>query len=56
MGECWACMNGVRHVIVTVVFNDCRSVTIGANVMGNVFERRRRCLNFLGVPNDDGSV
>ncbi len=50
-------MNGGRHVVVTVVFaNDCRSVAIGANVMGIVFERRQRHLNFLGVPNDNGFI
>ncbi len=44
----WACaVNGGRHVVFTVV-------TVGANVGGNVFVSRWRCLNFLGVPNDDG--
>ncbi len=53
----WACaVNGGGHVIVNVVINDCRSVTVGANVMDIVFVRRRRRLHFLGVPNDDGFV
>ncbi len=45
-------MNGGRCVVVTITVNDCRSVTVGANVVGIVFVRRQRCLNFLGVPND----
>ncbi len=45
-------MNGVRQVVVTVIFNNCRSDAVGADVVGNVFERRWRTLNFLGVPND----
>ncbi len=51
----WACaVNGGRHVVLTVIFNDCRSVTVGANVVGIVFERRWNQLNFQGVSNDDG--
>jgi hypothetical protein len=39
----WAgIVNEGRRVVVTVFFNDCRSVTVGANVLGIVFERRRR--------------
>jgi hypothetical protein len=49
-------MNGGRCVIGTVIFNDCRSVTVGANVLDVVFERRQRRLTFLGVPNDYGFV
>ncbi len=49
-------MNGGRRVVVTVVNSYCRSVTVGANVVGIVLVRTRRCLNFLGVPNDDRFV
>jgi hypothetical protein len=49
-------VNRGRHVVVTVVFDDCRSGTVGANVGGFVFVRRQRCLNFLGVPNGNGLV
>ncbi len=53
----WVCaVNRGRCVIVTGVFNDCRSVTIGANVGSGVFVRSQRCLNFLRVSNDDGFV
>jgi hypothetical protein len=53
----WACaVNGGRHVIVTVVFDDCRSATVGANVGGILFLRRQRHLNFLGAPNGDRFV
>ncbi len=41
-------VNGGRCVVVTVVFDDCRIVTVGANVKGSVFVWRRRCVNFLG--------
>ncbi len=34
----WACdVNGGRCVIVTVIFDDCRNVTVGANVGGSEF-------------------
>ncbi len=33
-------MNRGRCVVVAVVFDDCRSVTVGANVVGNVFIRK----------------
>ncbi len=49
-------MNGGRCVVVTVLFNDCRSVMVGTDVVGIVFERWQRQLNFLGVPNDDWFV
>jgi hypothetical protein len=53
----WACgVNRGRHIIVTVIFNDCKSVTVGANVGINAFVSRWRCLTFLGVSNDDGFV
>ncbi len=53
----WVCaLNGGRCVVTTVVFNNCRSVVVGADVMSIVFDRRRRRLNFLGVPNDDGFI
>jgi hypothetical protein len=53
----WAsAVNGGRCVIITVIINDCRSINFGANVVGIVFERRRRYLNFLGVSNDDRFV
>jgi hypothetical protein len=53
----WACaVNRGRRVVVTFVFNNCKSVTGGANVGSIVFVRRRRHLNFLGVPNTDGFV
>ncbi len=46
----WACaVNGGRHDVVTVIINDCKSVSVGANVMGIMFERRQRHLNFLGI-------
>jgi hypothetical protein len=49
-------VNRSRHIVVTVIVNDCRSVTVGANVVGSVFVQRRRRLNFLGFPNNDGLV
>ncbi len=53
----WVCVvNGGRCVVISVVFDDCRSVTVGANVRGSVFVWRQRRLNFLGVPNGDGFV
>ncbi len=53
----WACaVNGGRYDVITVIINDCKSVTVGANVMGIVLERRQRHLNFLGNPNDDRFV
>jgi hypothetical protein len=53
----WACaVIGDRWVIVIVIFNDCRSDAVGADVVGIVFEGRLRGLNFLGIPNDDGFV
>jgi hypothetical protein len=42
-----------RRVVVTLIFNNCRSVTVGANVGDIVCVRRRRHLNFPGVPYDD---
>ncbi len=57
MVSSWACaVKGDRPVVVTVVFNDCRSVTIEANAWGGVFVRSWRHLKFLGVPNDDGFI
>ncbi len=49
-------MNEGRRVVITVVFNNCRNVEVGADVVGIVFERRQRRLNFLGVSNDDRFV
>ncbi len=56
VSRCVCAVNEGRCVIVTVIFNNCRSVAVGADVVGIVIERRRRWLNFLGVPNDDGFV
>ncbi len=53
----WACAgNGGSHVVITVVFDDCRSVTVVANIGGIVFVRRQRPVNFLGVSNGDRFV
>jgi hypothetical protein len=49
-------VNGGRRVIITVIFNDCRNVVVGADVVDIVVERRQRLLNFLEVPNDDEFV
>ncbi len=39
----WACaVIGDRCVVVTVVFNDCRSDAVGADVLGIMFEGRWR--------------
>jgi hypothetical protein len=45
---------GDRCVIVTVVFNNCRSVVVGDDVVGIVFEGRLGRLDYLWIPNDDG--
>ncbi len=56
MVSSWVCaVNGGRCAVDTVIFNDCRSATVGANVGGIVFVRRWS-LNFLGVPYDDRFV
>jgi hypothetical protein len=53
----WACaVNGDRCVIVTVIFDDCRSVTVGANAKGSVFVWRLRGLNLQGFPYSDGFI
>jgi hypothetical protein len=53
----WACaVNGGRCSVVTVHFNNCRSVVVGVDVVGIVFEGRWRWPNLLGVPNDDGFI
>jgi hypothetical protein len=50
----WACdVKRGRHVINTVVFDDCRNVTVGDSVRGSMFVWRLRRLNFLGVSNGD---
>jgi hypothetical protein len=54
--RCVSAVNGDWCAVVTVIFNDCKSVAVGADVVGIVSEGRRRRLNFLGVPNDDGFV
>ncbi len=46
-----------KCVIVTVVFNNCRSDVVGDDVvLGIVCEGRRRRLNYLRIPIDDGFV
>ncbi len=42
-------VNEGRHVIIIVVFNNCRSVAVGADVVGIVFDGRRSLVNFLGA-------
>ncbi len=39
-------------IVLTGIFNNHRSVEVGADGAGIVFERRQRRPNFLGVPND----
>jgi hypothetical protein len=43
-------------VIVIVVLNNCRSVVVGADVVGVMVEGRQGRLNKLRIPNDDGFV
>jgi hypothetical protein len=45
---------GDRCIIVTVVLNDGRSVAVGDDVVGDVFEGRQGRLDKLRIPNDDG--
>ncbi len=49
-------MIGYRCVVITVVFNDCRSDAVGEDVFGIMFEGRQRRLNYLFIPNDDRFV
>jgi hypothetical protein len=45
-----------RWVVVSVLLNDCRSVVVGADVVGVMVEGRQGRLNKLRIPNDDGFV
>jgi hypothetical protein len=47
---------GDRCVIVNVIFNNCRSVAVGDDVVGIVFDGRWRRLNYLWIPNHDRFV
>ena len=47
---------GDRCVIITVIFNNCRSVAVGDYVIGIVFEGRQGRLDYLWILNDDRFV
>jgi hypothetical protein len=49
-------VTGDRRVIITVILNNCRSVAVGADVVGAVGVGRQGRLHKLRILHDDGFV